>query len=147
MLSVLWPGFMAGITVRMAPLSGTLTNSGSISATATGDTYANADGVLAWNYGGYYSGNGPSFDLNNSGSIAATANATSTYGYATASGVFARNGQSGTLTNSGSISATAAPALVPMLVNGVYAGNALSGTLTNSGSISATATGDTYAIC
>ena len=54
-----------------------------------------AYGVLAGNYGGYYGEDGPSFDLNNSGSIAATANATSTNGYATAYGVSAGNGLSG----------------------------------------------------
>ena len=63
-------------------LSGTLTNSGSINSTATSDAYANANGVYINNLDG---------DMNNSGSIAATANATSTDGYATASGVSAGN--------------------------------------------------------
>ena len=84
-----------------------------------------------------FAGNGQSGTLTNSGSIAATANSTSTDGYATANGVSAGNGQSGTLTNSGSISATATGDTYAD-ANGVYV-NYLDGELNNSGSIAATA--------
>jgi len=121
-----------GISVEN-DLAGSLANSGSIRATATGtDAYANGVDV-----GGSIAAGG---SLSNSGSIPATAHATDN---ASAFGV-AVDTLSGTFTNSGRITATATAQASGTSAGawaaGIYLWDlASTGTLSNSGSISATA--------
>lgn len=119
-------------------LSGTLTNSGTISATATvtgnGD-YAEAYGVRI---GGDLSGN---LINTSTGTISATATAAQNTSYsAYAYGVRIGGSLTGSLTNAGTIQATATDFEYSAYAYGVRVGSDLSGALTNSGTISATAT-------
>ena len=113
-------------------VEGSITNKGSITAAATGETEAYAYGV--------YIGEDLAGSLTNSGTITATANA-KTNDYASAVGVNIDGTLLGTLTNSGTISATATGGLNSYAsAYGIYV-NTLTGSLINSGNITATALG------
>ena len=122
--------------IHVNNLSGTLNNSGVISATAKADS----DSASAY---GVYVGGNLSGSLTNSGTISATANVYSS-SHAYAYGVYVDNNLSGTLNNSGTISARATNTYsYTAYAYGVYVGSDLSGSLINSGTISATANANT----
>ncbi len=115
----------------------TLTNAGTISATAQG-TSARAIAIYDW----AYSGNYPDFGaINNSGTLTATAQATSRA--ASAYGVYVGSSleATGSITNSGSIAATATSNDYAF-AGGVYVYQGLYGDVTNAqgGTITASAT-------
>jgi len=118
----------------------TLTNAGTISATAKSASYAYAYGV--------YIGGDLSGTLTNSGTISATANASANGSDAYAYGVYVSGNLTGSLINRGTISANATS-----LNSDAYAATAIyiggdlgaTGVLNNSGTISATATAYSYA--
>ena len=113
-------------------LSGALSNSGEIIATANGiATEGQAVGVFV--------GNDLSGTLDNSGSVFAQATNSTTSYYRVAYGVRIGNDLSGELTNSGSITADAFNGYNGSnAAIGVYIANDLTGMLDNSGSIKAT---------
>ena len=114
-------------------LAGTLTNAGSISASASADTWAGAYGV----YVGNVAATGV---LTNNGKITASATSRGMSSGASAYGVYFGWMNNGAVTNNGSISASASGATWASAY-GVYRGNlSATGTFTNNGSITASAT-------
>lgn len=130
-----------GVYFNSFGATGTLTNSGTISATAS----AAGNSAYAYAYGVYVS-NGIEGTLTNSGTINATATNSGTgSGSMNAYGIYASSGivNTGVLTNSGMIGATATGGSAGANAAGVDLGySGLDGALTNTstGSISATAT-------
>ena len=126
-------------------VSGSIINSGTISATATSLA---PSGGSAYAYGIYTNGIGVGGAIINTGTIQATANAggTTSYGYASAYGIYVGGTVDGVINNSGIISAVAnaTPSdndSVYGSAYGIYISGNLSatGSISNSGTISALA--------